>query len=321
MQLAKVKASSFPYRVALAIILVNLILDAFSIYRMQHMPNVMAGGAAAMHMMYLVYGGQWVGMVFAATVGMAYAQGLMERRQADLPWYGIVGAAIGYGVLAVALNYGWLSVQTAAVTRAGYAGAQVLIIVGAFVIRVITLIAIMLPLWLGYRIVPQRQASAGEMRWRSLLIFASLAWAWHLILVQLVLPATLAAASVYDLDLWSMSPWIYAGSLTLVLPIGFAALLGWPASMPSARVSRVVLASFLTTIINLVCMFAVAIVAASVISHRAADDIAMATGPALIAALVWFVIALPLCWLCVKGLMRSSPRHMSVEQGYRFEVG
>lgn len=313
MQLAKAKASSFPYRVALTIILVNLILDAFNIYRMQHMPNVLAGCASAMHMMYLVFGGQWVNMVFSATVGLAYAQWLMEGRQADLPWYGIVGVAASYGVLAVALNYGWLSVQTAAVARAGFAGAQALIIVGAFVIRVITLIAIMLPLWLGYQIVRQRQASAGEMRWRSLLMFALLVWAWHLMLVQLVLPAALAAASVYDLDLWSMSPWIYAGSLMLVLPIGFAALLGWPTSMPSARASRVVLASFLTTIINLVCLFAVAIVAAAVVSHRAAEDIAMATGPALIATLAWFVMALPLCWLCLKGLMRNASRHMSIE--------
>ena len=320
MHFAKVKASSFPYFVALAIILVNLVLDALTIYRIQHMPSAVAGSASAVNMMYVVLGGQWVAMVFSAAVGLGYAQWLMERRRADLPWYAVVGVAVVYAVLSVALNYGWLYAQKAAMAHAGFAGIQVLVMAGLFVTRVVTLIAIMLPLWLAYALVRGRSISPGEMRWRSLLIFALLVWTWHLMIVQLVLPSALAAGSVYGLDLWSMSPWIYVGSVALVLPIWLAALLAWPASMSSARVSRALLASFLTAIVNIVSLLAVAFVAAAVVSYRATSatqNAATATGLALVVALLWFVITLPLCWLGVKALMRNATGSVPSEQGYR----
>ncbi|GLQ95019.1 hypothetical protein [Dyella acidisoli] len=321
MHFAKAKASSFPYFVALAVILVNLIIDASSIYRVQHLPSVMAGGASAANMMYVMLGSQWVTMVFSAAVGLGYAQWLMDRRRADLPWYAVVGVAVAYVVLSVALSYGWLSVQRMATARMGLVGVQVMTIVSLFVYRINTLIAVMLPLWLAYRVVRGRMVSPGEMRWRSLLIFALLVWAWHLMIVQLALPSALAAASVYGLDLWSMAPWMYLGSFALVLPIWFAALLAWPGSMSSAYVSRALLASFLTTIVNIVSMLSVAFVVAAVVFRRAAGDSAMATGAALVAALLWFVITLPLCWLSVKALMRDATGRASVEQGYRLGEG
>ena len=321
MQFAKAKASSFPYFVALAVILVNLIIDASSIYRMQHLPSVIEGSASAVNMMYVMIGSQWLTMVFSAAISLGYAQWLMERRGADLPWYAIVGVAVLYALLSVALSYGWLFVQRAMMAHVGFAGLQVMTIASLFIYRVDTLIAVMLPLWLVYRIVRGRMVSPGEMRWRSLLIFALLVWAWHLMIVQLALPSALAAASVYGLDLWSMAPWMCLGSFALVLPIWFSALLAWPGSMSSACVSRAVLASFLTAIVNIVSMLSVAFVVAAVVFRRAAGDSAMATGSALVAALLWFVITLPLCWLSVKALMRDATGRASVEQGYRLGEG
>ena len=317
MHFAKAKASSFPFRVVLAVLLVGLILDAFTIYRVQHLPSVIAAGASAEHMIYLMLGGQWVTMVFSAAIGLGYAQWLMERRRVELPWYAIFGVAVCYALLLSALNYGWAFVQHMAMGRAGFAGMQALAFLGMVVMRAITLVAIMLPLGLAFHIARVRAASLGEMRWRSLLIFALLVWAWHLMIVQMLLPSALAAAGVYGLDLWSMAPWLYAGSFVLVLPIWLGAWLAWPASMQSARVTRVVLASFLTAIINIVSMLAVALITAVAMPHSVMEDATLATVVALVAALLWFVITLPLCWLSVKALMRNTSENVSVEQGYR----
>jgi MFS-type transporter involved in bile tolerance (Atg22 family) len=64
-------------------------------------------------------------------------------------------------------------------------------------------------------------------------------------------------------------------------------------------------------------MLAVAFIAAVAMPHGVMEDATLATVVALVAALLWFVITFPLCWLSVKALMRSTSENVSVEQGYR----
>ncbi|RUL72698.1 hypothetical protein [Dyella choica] len=322
MRPAKARSVPFPYLVALAIFLVNLIIDAVILHSViRLLPGDLADDPAALSTLQMVIAGLCVGMVFSVAVGLAGAQWLGERRGAGLPWYVAASVAVIHALLAAAFNYGWQSLLHGLMTGASWAQVQWLVFVGGVLGRVVTVVTIMLPLWVAFRVFrarPWSEREVGSLRWRSVLVFVLLVWAWHLLLLQWLLPATMAASKVYGIDPGFSSLWINAGSLIFVMPAFIAALMAWPENMPSARVPRALFASVLATVATIVSMLAIALGGAGVLSILRLEIVrTWATGASLVMTVLWLGAATWLCLLVAKMLMRHPPKAVLDEPGYQ----
>ena len=308
MQSAKVKPSLLPYAVALAILIVNLIFDLLSIYRAMHMHSTSGDDSIHQVALYMMLGSEFGAMVLSVVLGFACTQWLLERRRiAGLPGYAAVCIGATYAVLSVALTFSLWFITQAVSKHFGDIGMHMMVIVNVIVGRVITLLAVALPVWLIFRLLRKREIPvlhSVELRWRALLIFTMFVWAWVLVILQLGLPVALSLGSTYETDQGLFLLQGYMGSFVLVLPAFLGAWVGLPRTMPHTRVLRLLLTSVLALV---VCALAMVIVTYVMVRMGGAfiDDIEPGQGFSALVALVWFIVSIPLCGFLVRLLTRK----------------
>ena len=299
---AEEKPSSFPYAVMLAVMVVDLALAALGIYRRQHMPTGM-DDARRLGVLYMMLGSDLVGLVISAAFALGYTQWMLERRRiAGLPGYAAAGIGVLKGLLGFALMIAWQMAARALLTAYDhYAGMQLVAILSLVLGHLITVAAVMVPVWLAFSVLRRRAIPASprpvELRGRALLMFTLFAWSWLLVMAQLVAPI---AMQFYGTELEASPAVPYVGSIAMVLPVFLGGLLGLPRTMSRARPFRLWLAGTLAVV---VVTFAMVCVSGFVGKDFAPRTIFSAFS-ALMAG-VWFAVSMLLCWLLVRVLCRT----------------
>jgi hypothetical protein len=286
----------------LAVMVVSLALATLGVYRWQHLSTGM-DDARRLGVLYMMLGNDLVGLVISAAFALGYTQWMLERRRlAGLPDYAAVGIGVLKGLLGFALMFAWQMAARALLTAYDhYAGMQLVAILSLILGHLITVAAVMVPIWLAFSVLRGQALPASpqpvELHGRALLMFTLFAWSWLLVLAQLVAPI---AMQFYGTELEALPVVPYAGSIGLLLPAFLGGLLGLPRTMSQTRPLRLWLAGTLAMVVVIFAMIC--------ISGFVGRDFAPRTIFSAFAALmagVWFAVSTLLCWLLVKVLCRT----------------
>lgn len=317
MQSSRNKASSFPYLVMLCVIVAHALLQGFAIFSILHRAMPDESEHLRETVLYMSLGSDITFQVIYAAFSLGFTQWWLERRRIEgLPGY----ASPCVGILSVVLGAAWgfvsaLLVRHIAAMFMGSAGMSFALTVSVLVGYVIGPLLLIFSMWLVFHLLRgQEKPAAGpvELRGRALLIFTLFAWSWVLLALVLWMPTLSAYYSAEDIDPTLLHLGPYAGSFGLVLPVFFGALLGLPRSMPAARPVFLWLAATLAMLVNAIVMVVAAFVVVRV-AMLLGVDVQPTISLAVWAALAWFALSTPLCWLLVRLLI-------SPQSGMRFDA-